>query len=685
MSATASATVTPPVAVPRARVRLIFAGLMLALLIASLDQTIVATALPTIVRDLGGLQHISWVTTAYLLASTASTPLYGKLGDLYGRKRVFQAAIGIFLVGSVLCGAAQSMLELILFRAVQGAGGGGLIVLSMAIVGDIVSPRERGRYQGLFGAVFGVSSVAGPLLGGFFVEQLSWRWIFYVNLPIGALALVVVAAALPEVGPRAGHRVDYLGTLLMAAGVSCVILFLSLGGTTQPWGSPRSVALAAAGVVLLVLFVLVERRAAEPILPLRLFRNRVFAVASAVGFIVGFAMFGAITFLPLFLQVVNGASPTASGLQLAPLMGGLLLTSTISGQIITRTGRYKPFPIAGTLIMAIGFFLLSRMDPQTSALTRSLSMLVVGLGLGMVMQVLVLAVQNAVEYRELGVATSGATFFRSIGGSFGVAVFGTIFSNRLQTTLAHEPRVQAYADALQTVFLGTIPFALLAFALTWLLREVPLRATVETAGLGESFAAPRPGASEDEIARAVSVLAHRDARQRLYERLARRAGVDVSPGAVWLLGRIGEQAPVTLTHLGERSGVPTDRLRAPLAELEMARLVEPSVVGAAPRASDAADAGWAPDGALGEPQPSSQAALSLTPLGVATRDRLIAARRDRLAELLEGWSPEQHEELGRLISRLARDLVADDGDAPPPAPRGEAVGAGAGARGDRGD
>lgn len=645
MSATATAPGSGPAAegagIGQVRVRAVFVGLMLALLLASLDQTIVATALPTIVDDLGGLEHISWVTTAYLLAATASTPLYGKLGDLYGRKRVFQTAIAIFLVGSALCGLSQSMLELILFRALQGLGGGGLIVGAQAIIGDVVSPRERGRYQGIFGAVFGVSSVAGPLLGGFFVEHLSWRWIFYVNLPIGAVALAVIAAVLPASAARRAHAIDWLGTALMASGVSCLILFLSLGGSTQPWGSPQSIALATGGVVLTLLFVLAERRAAEPILPLRLFSNRVFAVASAIGFVVGFGLFGAVTFLPLFLQVVNGASATGSGLELVPLMVGVLTTSIASGQVIARTGRYKPFPIVGTAIAAAGFALLATMDASTTTALRSLYMLVLGLGLGMTMQVLVLAVQNAVDYADLGVATSGATFFRSIGGSFGVAIFGTIFSNRLESELTSATsRVDAYANALSTVFLVAVPVVLVAFGLTWLLREVPLRRTVETAGVGEAFAAPKPDASIDEIARAVSVLARRDTRRKLYTRLAARAGVDLPPASVWLLGRIAEQAPVTLDRLADNCHVARDRLRVALAELEVERLVEECDVGGV-----------------------ADCPLVLTAAGREACEKLLRARRERLAELLEGWSPEQHEELAALLSRLADSLAHDPGDA----------------------
>ncbi len=390
-----------------ARLRVVFPALMLVLLLAALDQTIVSTALPTIVGDLGGVSHLSWVVTGYLLTATVSGPLYGKLGDLYGRKLLLQVAIVIFLAGSALCGLSQNMTELIGFRALQGLGGGGLFVTTLAIIGDVIPPRDRGRYQGFFGAVFGVATIIGPLLGGFFVDDLSWRWIFYVNLPIGALALAVIGAALRSREEHVRHRVDYAGTVVLAASLSCIVLFSSLGGTTYAWSSPAIVAMIVVGVVLLVVFPFVERRAAEPIMPLELFENRVFSVTSAVGFIVGLALFGAVTYLPFYLQVVQGQSPTRSGLTLTPLMGGLLVTSIVSGQLISRFGRYKPFPIAGTALMTVGLVLLSRLAVATPLWQLVVYLVVLGLGLGMVMQVLVLAAQNAVALpaarrRDLG-------------------------------------------------------------------------------------------------------------------------------------------------------------------------------------------------------------------------------------------------------------------------------------------
>ncbi|HEY3120047.1 MAG TPA: MDR family MFS transporter, partial [Vicinamibacteria bacterium] len=355
-------TSAAPAPLSHRQVLVVFSGLVLVLLLAALDSTIVATALPTIVGELGGLEHLSWVVTAYLLAQTIVTPLYGKLGDLYGRKVVLQAGTIVFLVGSALCGLSGTMTQLILFRAVQGLGSGGLIVTSQAVVGDVVPPRDRGRYQGIFGAMFGVSSIAGPLLGGYFTTQLSWRWIFYVNLPLGVIALAVLGATLPPRLERVRHRLDYAGAGLLAVALSAIILATDLGGAAYPWGSPIVIGLGVLAVAAATGFVLAERGAPEPVLPLRLFKNRDFALTSALGLVVGFALFGSVTFLPVFLQVVGGASPTGTGLQMAPMMGGMLATSILSGQLISRTGRYKVFPVVGTGVMSMGLFLLSRIN-----------------------------------------------------------------------------------------------------------------------------------------------------------------------------------------------------------------------------------------------------------------------------------------------------------------------------------
>jgi EmrB/QacA subfamily drug resistance transporter len=489
------------------RVLVIVGALLLGMLLAALDQTIVSTALPTIAGDLGGASRIAWIVTAYLLASTVSTPLWGKLGDLYGRKGFFQASIVIFLVGSALSGLSQSMLMLIAFRGLQGLGAGGLMVGAQAIIGDVVSPRERGKYQGLFGAVFGLATVVGPLLGGILVDNASWRWVFYINIPLGAIALVVTAVVLPASRARVHQVIDYAGTLLLVAGVSALVLLASLGGTTYGWTSAQIILLGAAGVVSLVAWGVVERRAVAPILPLKLFANRVFSAASAIGFVVGFALFGVITYLPVFLQVAKGTNPTNSGLQLLPLMAGLIVMSTVSGLLISRWGRYKVFPVAGTATMTIGLYLLSTVGAGTSDSAMYLYMVITGIGLGGVMQVLVIAVQNAVPHRDLGVATAGATFFRSIGGSFGTAVFGAIFANLLHGRLAAHlhglsvPKgigatispaelahltppvraaiVAAYSSTVDTVFLVAVPIAAVAFALTWLLPEVRLRLVID--------------------------------------------------------------------------------------------------------------------------------------------------------------------------------------------------------------
>jgi EmrB/QacA subfamily drug resistance transporter len=658
----AAAALTAPARRSRREVTVVFAALMLAVLLAALDGTIVATALPTITADLGGLNQLSWVVTGYLLASTISTPVYGKLGDLYGRKRVFQAAIVVFLVGSALCGQSQSMGELIAFRTLQGLGGGGLIVLAQAIIGDVVSPRDRGRYQGVFGAVFGVSSVAGPLLGGFLVDNASWRWIFYVNIPIGIVALAVIAVALRVPTQRRDASIDVLGTVLLSVATGCFVLATSLGGETYGWGSWQIIGLGVLTVVATALLIPVEKRAPEPVLPMSLFSSRVFTVSAAIGFIVGFALFGATTYLPLFLQIVTGASPTASGLELLPLILGLLITSIGSGQIIARWGHYRPFPIAGTGIMVVGFWRLSTLEPSTTGLERALDMFILGVGIGLVMQVLVLAVQNDVDYRDLGVATSGATFFRSIGGCFGVAICGAIFSNRLADELAKLPGlppavgagrvtghqvaqlpaaaraafVGAYADALTTVFLVCAPVAAVGFLLSWLLPEKSLRRTVEATGVGEAFAAPKHHDPLPEIERALSTLARRDSRERILDLLAQRAGVALTARQCWVLARVGEAGPTDAFAIGEANAVDPARVAARIAELRERGYVD-----------------------------GPAEAVVLSAAGREVLDRLVAARRERLAELLDGWSPEHEADLAALLTRLAREVVVDHPDGAP--------------------
>ena len=477
----------------RRQVLLTFTGLLLAMLLASLDQTIVSTALPTIVGDLGGLDQLSWVVTAYLLGATVSMPLWGRISDLYGRKSLFQAAILFFLAGSALSGAAQSLGELIGFRALQGLGAGGLMTLAMAIVGEIISPRERGRYQGYIQMVFVLASVAGPLLGGVFVDHLSWRWVFYLNVPIGALAFGVITAALQLPVRRTRAPIDYLGGALLAAGLTSLLLVTTWGGQRYAWTSAEILGLGAAAVALLAAFIVQERRAAEPILPLRLFRDPVFDIVAAVLFLTTLAFFAAIVFMPVFLQVVTGASATDSGLLLLPLLLAVTTSTALSGRVISKTGRYKVFPVTGLALMALGLLLLSGMDESTSQASASMRLIVFGAGFGMVSQVLIIAIHNAVDRRDLGITTASANLFRSLGGSVGVAVFGAIFASRLDTGVdagslqarpetlhamsatAQQGVAEAVAHALQTVFLAAAPVAALALLVVLFLREVPLR------------------------------------------------------------------------------------------------------------------------------------------------------------------------------------------------------------------
>ncbi|HET6697747.1 MAG TPA: MDR family MFS transporter [Nocardioidaceae bacterium] len=509
------------------QILVVMSGLMVGMFLAALDQSIVGTALPRITSELGGLDKLSWVVTAYLLSATASTPLWGKISDLYGRRLMFQVAIGTFLVGSLLSGFSANIEQLIAFRAVQGLGGGGLMALALATIGDVIPPRERGRYQGYFAAVFGTSSVLGPVLGGWFADGPGWQWIFFMNVPLGIVALVITTAALRIPHVRREHSIDYLGAAIVVASVSTILLYTAWAGPDLGWTAGTSLALLVAGIVLAFVFVLVERRAAEPIIPMRLFGNSIFSVANLFGFLIGVAMFGAMIFIPVYLQVVDGMSPTRSGLAMIPMVVGIFTTSIFAGQMMTRTGRYKVFPILGAGVVVVALLLLSRLEADSPYWYAGLSMYIMGAGLGFTMQVLVTVVQNSVARSDMGVATSTVAFFRQMGGSFGTALFGAVLTSRLAVhmsdALAHAPRgavpsggaevadvannVQAikqlpdplhdlvtgaFSAALSDMFLTAVPLVLVALGVAFLLKEVPLAQRQPAGGQQAAATTPEP-------------------------------------------------------------------------------------------------------------------------------------------------------------------------------------------------
>ncbi|GAA3160733.1 MULTISPECIES: MDR family MFS transporter [Streptomyces] len=505
-----------------ASVRVVLFALMIAMLLAMLDNMIVGTAMPTIVGELGGLEHLSWVVTAYTLATAASTPIWGKLGDMYGRKGVFLTSIVVFLIGSALSGAAQDMGQLIGFRAVQGLGAGGLMVGVMAIIGDLIPPRERGKYQGMMAGVMAIAMIGGPLVGGTITDHLGWRWSFYINLPLGAVALAMVTAVLHLPKKRAQARIDYVGAVLLTVGITALVLMTTWGGTEYDWASPQIIGLGAGAVVALVLFVLVERKVAEPVLPLHIFRNGNFSLVTLIGFLVGFVMFGSMTFLPLFQQTVQGASATNSGLLLLPMLLAMMVVSLFAGRVTTTTGKYKVFVVVGGALITVGLGLLSLMDVGTIRFTSGLYMAVLGAGMGFLMQTTMLIAQNSVEMKDMGVGSSSATLFRTIGGSFGVAVFGAIFTQQVTDTMSARlgaaggklpsggaaqldpkglaqlpPMVKdAYLHAVSAgthqVFLWGALVSVIGFAAAWFLKEIPLRGGPAAPAAEQKETAPAP-------------------------------------------------------------------------------------------------------------------------------------------------------------------------------------------------
>jgi EmrB/QacA subfamily drug resistance transporter len=655
-----------PPALSQRQIAVIFSTILLGILLSALDQTIVSTALPTIVGDLGGAGHVSWVVTSYILTSTIATVLAGKLGDLLGRKLIFQASIAIFLVGSIFSGLAGSMTTLIIWRALQGVGGGGLIVTATALIGDLIPLRQRGKYQGALGAVFGVTTVIGPLAGGLLTDNLSWRWVFYINVPIGIVVLGLAARTIPSTIAKAKPIIDYLGIAFIAVGAGGLVLATSLGGNSYSWRSPVIIGTYVVAVLAIVVFLFVEQRAVDPMLPLRLFRDPVFSVVMVLALIVGFAMLGAITFLPTYLQYVKGVSATSSGLRTLPMVVGLLITSIGAGTIVGRTGRYKIFPVMGSLIMGIGLYLLSLLGVGSGFWVISLSMFVLGVGVGLSMQVLTIIVQNTSRYEDLGVATSSVTFFRTLGSSFGTAIFGAVYTNalgsRLGPALAASPGVNpqaastpeslhkypgsqiihivtAYADSLQIVFRYAVPVAAVAFVVSLFLKEVPLRGMSRSSAtdLGDGFGMPDHSDSQQHLESALGRLLSGAGRRELPAiREAAGSALGISDG--WCVGQVRVRQhlgiPATLAEVAHRTRVPAEVLR--------------------PAFEAAITAGYLT---------GTMESLDVTERGRTESDKVIAAVKTWIAERLAPDGGADPAALDQALDHLARTIFTDD-DAP---------------------